>query len=94
MKSFWWAVPQGPRIRERLFDEFGFEPHGEVNPDLCVAMGAAMISGQDVATVLVDVTPYTYGTSVLGYLHGMPYPYEFIPIIHKNSVKGTSSRRH
>jgi molecular chaperone DnaK (HSP70) len=24
-----------PCIRERLFDEFGFEPHGEVDPDLC-----------------------------------------------------------
>jgi hypothetical protein len=29
-----------PCIRERLFEEFGFEPHSEVNPDLCVAMGA------------------------------------------------------
>jgi len=79
-----------PCIRERLFDEFGFEPHGEVDPDLCVAMGAAMqaamINGQDIGTVLVDVTPYTYGTSALGYLDGMPYPYQFVPIIHKNSV--------
>ncbi|WAR44130.1 Hsp70 family protein [Methylomonas rapida] len=79
-----------PCIRERLFDEFGFEPHGEVDPDLCVAMGAAMqaamIGGQEIGTVLVDVTPYTYGTSALGYLDGMPYPFQFVPIIHKNSV--------
>jgi len=79
-----------PCIRERLFDEFGFEPHGEVDPDLCVAMGAAMqaamIGGQEIDTVLVDVTPYTYGTSALGYLDGMPYPFQFVPIIHKNSV--------
>lgn len=79
-----------PCIRERLFEEFGFEPHGEVDPDLCVAMGAAtqaaMINGQAIDTVLVDVTPYTYGTSALGHLDGMPYPYQFIPIIHKNSV--------
>jgi len=79
-----------PCIRERLFDEFGFEPHGEVDPDLCVAMGAAMqaamIAGQEIGTVLVDVTPYTYGTSALGYLDGMPYPFQFVPIIHKNSV--------
>lgn len=79
-----------PCIRERLFDEFGFEPHGEVDPDLCVAMGAAtqaaMINGQDIGAVLVDVTPYTYGTSALGYLDGMPYPHQFVPIIHKNSV--------
>lgn len=79
-----------PCIRERLFDEFGFEPHGEIDPDLCVAMGAAMqaamIGGQEIGTVLVDVTPYTYGTSALGYLDGMPYPFQFVPIIHKNSV--------
>ncbi|MDO9238427.1 MAG: Hsp70 family protein [Methylicorpusculum sp.] len=79
-----------PCVRERLFDEFGFEPHSEVDPDLCVAMGAAiqaaMINGQQVDTVLVDVTPYTYGISALGYLDGEVYPYQFIPIIHKNSV--------
>ncbi|MGR9012592.1 MAG: Hsp70 family protein [Gammaproteobacteria bacterium] len=79
-----------PCIRERLFDEFGFEPHSEVDPDLCVAMGAAtqaaMISGQKVDAVLVDVTPYTYGTSALGYLRDVYYPHVFIPIIHKNSA--------
>ena len=79
-----------PCIRERLFDEFGFEPHSEVDPDLCVAMGAAaqaaMISGQKVDAVLVDVTPYTYGTSAIGYLDGQYYPFKFAPIIHKNSA--------
>ena len=79
-----------PCIRERLFDEFGFEPHSEVDPDLCVAMGAAtqaaMISGQKVEAVLVDVTPYTYGTSALGYLNGEYYPHKYVPIIHKNSA--------
>jgi len=79
-----------PCIRERLFNEFGIEPHGEVDPDLCVAMGAAMqaamIAGQSIDAVLVDVTPYTYGTSAMGYLDGMPYPYQFFPIIHKNSA--------
>jgi molecular chaperone DnaK (HSP70) len=79
-----------PCIRERLFNEFGFEPHGEVDPDLCVAMGAAiqaaMISGQEVDTVLVDVTPYTYGTGAIGMLKGEVYPFMFVPIIHKNSA--------
>ncbi|MCL7421716.1 MAG: Hsp70 family protein [Methylobacter sp.] len=79
-----------PCIRERMFDEFGYEPHGEVDPDLCVAMGAAiqaaMIGGQQVDTVLVDVTPYTYGTSAIGTLNGQSYPFMYVPIIHKNSV--------
>ena len=79
-----------PCIRERLFNEFGFEPHSEVDPDLCVAMGAAtqaaMISGQEVNAVLVDVTPYTYGTSAIGYLNDDYYPFTYIPIIHKNTA--------
>ena len=79
-----------PCIRERLVNEFGFEPHSEVDADLCVTMGAAiqaaMISGQEVDTVLVDVTPYTYGTSAIAELNGEPYPFAFIPVIHKNSV--------
>ena len=79
-----------PCIRERLYNEFGFEPHSEVDPDLCVAMGAAiqaaMIGGQEVNAVLVDVTPYTYGTSAIGYLNDEYYPYTYIPIIHKNTA--------
>ncbi|MGR8999319.1 MAG: Hsp70 family protein [Gammaproteobacteria bacterium] len=79
-----------PCIRERLYDEFGFEPHSEVDPDLCVAMGAAiqaaMISGQEVDAVLVDVTPYTYGTSAIGYLDDEYYPFKYVPIIHKNTA--------
>lgn len=79
-----------PCVRERLLNEFGFEPHGEVDADLCVTMGAAiqaaMINGQQVDKVLVDVTPYTYGTSAIGVLNGEPYPFTYEPIIHKNSV--------
>ena len=79
-----------PCVRERLYNEFGFEPHSEVDPDLCVAMGAAiqaaMISGQEVNAVLVDVTPYTYGTSAIGYLNDEYYPFTYIPIIHKNTA--------
>lgn len=79
-----------PCVRERLGNEFGFEPHSEIDADLCVTMGAAiqaaMISGQQVDTVLVDVTPYTYGTSAIGSLNGETYPFMFVPIIHKNSV--------
>jgi len=46
-----------------------------------------MIAGTDLtaSAVLVDITPYTYGTSALGDLHGEMYPYMYVPIIHKNS---------
>jgi molecular chaperone DnaK (HSP70) len=35
--------------------------------------------------VLVDVTPYTFGTSALGELNGEFYPYKYVPIIPKNT---------
>lgn len=80
-----------PMVSQRLEEEFRQQPRGEVDPDLCVATGAAiqaaMIAGEDVesAAVLVDITPYTYGTSALGELNGEWYPYMYVPIIHKNS---------
>jgi len=68
---------------------FGKEARGEVDADLCVAMGAAIqggaIAGVEVSAVLVDVTHYTFGTSALGYLDGEVYPYCYVPIIKKNT---------
>ena len=78
-----------PLIRRRLAEAFGKEPRGEVDPDLCVAMGAAIqgaaMAGTEVSAVLVDVTPYTFGTSALGELNGELYPYKYVPIIPKNT---------
>ena len=78
-----------PLIRRRLAEAFGKEPRGEVDPDLCVAMGAAIqgaaMAGTEVSAVLVDVTPYTFGTSALGELNGEFYPYKYVPIIPKNT---------
>jgi molecular chaperone DnaK len=78
-----------PAVRQRLHDEFGVEAHSEVHPDLCVATGAAiqaaMIGGAKVSTVLVDVTPYTYGTDAVGELDGEITPFMYVPIIRKNS---------
>jgi molecular chaperone DnaK (HSP70) len=78
-----------PLIRRRLAEAFGKDPRGEVDPDLCVAMGAAIqgaaIAGTEVSAVLVDVTPYTFGTSALGELNGDLYPYQYVPIIPKNT---------
>jgi molecular chaperone DnaK len=79
-----------PLVRERLLEAFAREARGEVDPDLCVALGAAIqggaIAGADVSAVLVDVTPYTFGTSALGELDGEPYPYCYVPIIPKNTA--------
>ena len=78
-----------PLISEMLKEKLGKQPHGEVDADLCVALGAAiqagMEMGMDVDTVLVDITPYTFGTSALGQLNGMPYQDQFVPIINRNT---------
>ena len=49
------------------------------------ATQAGIISGENVSATLVDVTPYTFGTSALGEMHGYEYPFVFIPIIKKNT---------
>lgn len=78
-----------PVIAERLEAELGIAPRGEIDPDLCVAAGAAsqaaVIAGAPARTVLVDITPYTFGTSAIGELNGQPYTYCFIPVIRKNT---------
>ena len=78
-----------PLVARRLEEELGLQPRGEVDPDLCVAMGAAiqaaLIAGAQTRTVLIDVTPYTFGTSAVGELNGEPYPYCFVPLIRKNT---------
>jgi molecular chaperone DnaK len=78
-----------PLIRARLLEVFGKQARGEVDPDLCVAMGAAIqgasMTGQEVSAVLVDVTPYSFGTSALGELNGELSPYKYVPIIAKNT---------
>jgi len=78
-----------PLVARRLEEELGLQPRGEVDPDLCVAMGAAiqaaLIAGTRTHTVLIDVTPYTFGTGAVGELKGEPYPYCFVPLIRKNT---------
>ena len=78
-----------PVIHTRLFEVFGKPARGEVDPDLCVAMGAAIqgasMGGDKVSAVLVDVTPYSFGTSAIGELDGEIYPYRYVPIIPKNT---------
>jgi molecular chaperone DnaK len=59
-----------PRVRERVKEFFGREPHTGVNPDEVVAMGAAIQAGVlqgDVKDVLLlDVTPLSLGIETLG----------------------------
>src|ERR687896_656743 len=63
-----------PVIQRRLGKELHLPPHSEVEPELCVASGAAIqaavIAGTQVSRVLVDITPYAFGTSAISELNG------------------------
>ena len=78
-----------PLVHHLLERRLGRELHTEVDPDLCVAMGAAvqggLINGIDVGPVLVDITPHTLGVEAVGELQGMMTDYKFVPVIHRNS---------
>jgi molecular chaperone DnaK len=78
-----------PMVEQRLREEFLREPSRAVDPDLAVALGAAMqaamIEGQSVGTVLVDVTGHTLGIEVCDAMTFSGPHLVFSPIIHRNT---------
>ena len=78
-----------PRISQMLEEKIGHLPHSEIDPDLCVAIGAGMQAGREMGMessgVLVDITPYTFGTSAVGEVDGEPSMTMFIPLIRRNT---------
>ena len=78
-----------PIISRLLEERLGQPAHQEVNPDLCVAMGAALqaglIAGIDVGPVLVDITPHSLGIKCLDLSQGYDFPFRFAPILHRNT---------
>ena len=79
-----------PLVRQMLSARLGRPVHAEIEPDLAVAMGAAvqggLIAGIDVGPVLVDITPHTLGIETLGEFEGMmESAHCFSPIIERNT---------
>jgi molecular chaperone DnaK len=78
-----------PRVHQLLEEQLGQPVHAEVDPDLCVAMGAAiqggLIAGIDVGPVLVDITPHTLGIWAFGDIGGRDSHYCFARLIEHNS---------
>jgi molecular chaperone DnaK len=83
------GVTRTPLVSQLLEERLGQPAHQEVNPDLCVAMGAAIqaaiIAGQSVGAVLVDITPHSLGIKCLAERPAFDFPYQFAPIIHRNT---------
>jgi len=84
------GVTRTPRIQAALEEKLGRPVHGEVEPDLCVALGAAMqgglIEGLDVGPVLVDITPHTLGVECGGMLKGRYSLHVFVPVIPRGTA--------
>jgi molecular chaperone DnaK len=83
-----------PMIGELLEDRLGRPARKDINPDLCVAMGAAvqaaMIAGEAVGAVLVDITPHSLGIKTLDpsagdYFFGGGFEFRFAPIIKRGT---------
>ncbi len=66
------GVTRTPIVQELLLRTLGMEPRHEINPDLVVAMGAAIqgatLAGQPAPAILVDISAHTY--SVLAVVGG------------------------
>ncbi len=79
-----------PLVHRLLQEQLGQPIHAEVDPDLCVSMGAAIqggiIAGLDLGPVLVDITPHTLGVQCIGSIDGLRLPYCFAPIIERNTA--------
>ena len=71
-----------PMVQKLVQEIMGKEPTKGINPDECVAMGAALqgaiLSGEQQGIVLVDVTPLSLGLETLGGV--------FTKIIDKNTA--------
>lgn len=78
-----------PLVHNLLKQRLGRPIHSEIEPDLAVAMGAAvqgaLIAGMDVGPVLVDITPHTLGIEAVGIVRGMISEHKFVPIIERNT---------
>ena len=78
-----------PLVHQLLEERLGRPVHSEIEPDLAVALGAAvqggLIAGVDVGPILVDITPHTLGIESLGELYGFLSTNHFSPIIERNT---------
>ncbi len=80
---------RAPQVVDVVQRVFGRKPNRSINPDECVAMGAAIqtgiMEGEVKSLVLLDVTPYTLGIETM---NGT-----FTPIIDRNSAIPTRRAR-
>ena len=78
-----------PLVSNMIEDIMQIQPHLEIDPDLCVAMGAGaqagLIAGEPIDVVLVDVTPHSLGIETAEWQMGMPILDRYNVIIRRNT---------
>jgi molecular chaperone DnaK len=79
-----------PAVWDLVTDYTKLEPDAEINPDEVVALGAAVqaaiIAGQPVDSILVDVTPYSLGIETATWVGGQLVPDIYNVLIHRNAT--------
>lgn len=82
------GVTRTPLVQQRLLAALGIEPRHEINPDLVVAMGAAIqgaaLAGQPAPAILIDISAHTY--SVLATTGDYYYETICVPLIRRGTA--------
>ena len=83
-----------PAVWELLREELDIEPQMSINPEEAVALGAgvqaAIIAGEPIEAILVDVTPHSLGIAVAETFMGQIIPDNFKTLIRRNTTIPTS----
>jgi molecular chaperone DnaK len=83
-----------PRVSEMIQERLAIEPAMEINPDEAVALGAAVqaaiIDGEPVSAMLIDVAPHSLGIQVAQILYGNLISGMFRAIIRRNTTIPTT----
>jgi molecular chaperone DnaK len=83
-----------PRIQQLLYEEMGIQPEVVVDPDEAVALGAAVqaaiIAGEPLDAILVDVTPHSLGIEIAKWEYGSLVSDRYSVIIQRNTSIPTS----
>jgi molecular chaperone DnaK len=80
-----------PAVWDLVSDRMEQDPHIEIDPDAAVALGAAVqagiIAGEEIDSILVDVTPMSLGIETARVsMAGRLEIDHFAPLIHRNST--------
>ena len=83
-----------PRVSEMIEARLNLQPAMEINPDEAVALGAAVqaaiVNGETVSAMLIDVAPHSLGIAVAEEFFGQIIPGGFRPIIRRNTTIPTT----